>query len=74
MLSERSWRKVVAQAALGAGMRCVITYTSSTASEAFEGAERVFEDLPDTFTLDHLRAPPTAIAGSDVRNENYVLT
>ena len=30
------------QSALGADMRCIITYTSSTATEAFEGAERIF--------------------------------
>ena len=37
------------QAALGADMRCIITYTSSTATEAFEGAERIFcESHPDS--------------------------
>ena len=33
------------QAATGAGMRCMITYTSSTESEDFEGAERVVSAL-----------------------------
>lgn len=32
-------------AALAAGMRCIITYTSSTAGEAFPGAERVVAGL-----------------------------
>jgi hypothetical protein len=30
-------------------MRCIITYTSSTATEAFEGAERIFCES-DTFS------------------------
>jgi hypothetical protein len=34
-----------AQAALGAGMRCIITYTSSTKDQDFEGAERIMESL-----------------------------
>lgn len=33
------------QAALGAGMRCVITYTSSTKDQNFKGAERILEGL-----------------------------
>jgi hypothetical protein len=33
------------RAALAAGMRCIITYTASTASEAFPGAERVVASL-----------------------------
>ena len=32
-------------AALGAGMRCAITYTSSTSAQAFEGACCVLESL-----------------------------
>ncbi|MEW5300225.1 MAG: hypothetical protein WDW36_003170 [Sanguina aurantia] len=32
-------------AARGAGMRCIITYTSSTVSQAFPGAERIVCDL-----------------------------
>ena len=32
-------------AAKAAGMRCVITYTSSTKSEAFPGAERIVAEL-----------------------------
>ncbi len=63
-----------AQAALGAGMRCIVTYTSSTSEEEFEGAERVFGDLPEALTLDHLRAPPTAGSVSDSRREGHQLT
>ena len=63
-----------AQAALGAGMRCIITYTSSTSVEEFKGAERVFGDLPDALTLDHLRAPPTAGSVSDSRRKGHQLT
>jgi len=33
------------QAALGAGMRCVITYTPSTKSQAFPGADAIVHDL-----------------------------
>ncbi|KAK9915344.1 hypothetical protein WJX75_007896 [Coccomyxa subellipsoidea] len=33
------------KAALGAGMRCIITYTSSTKDQDFEGAERIMESL-----------------------------
>ncbi|PNH09094.1 Protein CbbY [Tetrabaena socialis] len=33
------------QAASGAGMRCIITYTPSTRSQAFPGAERIISDL-----------------------------
>ncbi|KAK9812782.1 hypothetical protein WJX72_003643 [[Myrmecia] bisecta] len=33
------------QAALGAGMRCVITYTTSTRSQEFPGAERIVASL-----------------------------
>ena len=33
------------RAALAAGMRCIITYTTSTAGEAFPGAERVVASL-----------------------------
>lgn len=35
------------RAALGAGMRCVVTYTPSTKEEPFEGAEVVIPDLGD---------------------------
>ena len=35
----------VPQAALGAGMPCLITYTRSTKSEDFEGATRIVESL-----------------------------
>lgn len=33
------------QAAQGAGMRCVITYTNSTAKQEFPGAEAVLASL-----------------------------
>jgi Haloacid dehalogenase-like hydrolase len=50
------------QAALGAGMRCMITCTSSTAREAFEGAERIFGESPELvlwrLIACHLLKPP----------------
>jgi len=48
----------LAQAATGAGMRCVITYTTGTASQDFAGAERIVGSLgddPPEVTLDSLR-------------------
>lgn len=33
------------QAAKGAGMRCMITYTSSTEDQDFDGAERILSQL-----------------------------
>lgn len=40
------------QAAVGAGMRCIITYTSSTKDQDFAGAERIMESLSaDNATL-----------------------
>ncbi|KAF6261761.1 HAD-like domain-containing protein [Scenedesmus sp. NREL 46B-D3] len=33
------------QAALGAGMRCIITYTPSTKQQEFAGAERIVQDV-----------------------------
>ncbi|CAL8465903.1 g5439 [Coccomyxa elongata] len=39
------------KAALGAGMRCIITYTSSTKDQDFEGAERIMEGLSDDANL-----------------------
>ena len=35
------------QAAKGAGMRCIITYTSSTDDQDFEGAERILSGLDE---------------------------
>ncbi len=32
-------------------MRCIITYTSSTKDQDFEGAERIMEGLADDATL-----------------------
>ncbi len=47
------------QAALGAGMRCIITYTSSTQEEAFTGAERIVEDVVrGGVTVEDLMQPP----------------
>ncbi|KAJ9504504.1 hypothetical protein QJQ45_030421, partial [Haematococcus lacustris] len=45
------------QAAAGAGMRCIITYTSSTAKEAFGGAERIVASLgfPANITVEELQ-------------------
>jgi beta-phosphoglucomutase-like phosphatase (HAD superfamily) len=34
-------------AAIGAGMRCIVTYTVSTKNQAFAGAERILENLGD---------------------------
>ncbi|KAK9820964.1 hypothetical protein WJX81_000960 [Elliptochloris bilobata] len=46
------------KAALGAGMRCVVTYTSSTCDQDFAGAERIIGSLgedPPQVTLADLR-------------------
>lgn len=43
-----------AQAALGAGMRCIITYTSSTSDQDFKGAERILSGFADHHTLEVL--------------------
>lgn len=56
------------QAAMGADMRCVITYTSSTRNQDFSGADRVVGSLGDV-TLDDLR---TAGRGADDRKEVQV--
>ena len=56
-------------AAMAAGMRCVITYTDSTAGEPFEGAERILADLasPAGFTAaDALAGPPAAVVDDRV--------
>mmetsp|Transcript_3181 Transcript_3181/g.7847 ORF Transcript_3181/g.7847 Transcript_3181/m.7847 type:complete len:193 (+) Transcript_3181:412-990(+) len=46
-------------AALGAGMQCIVTYTSSTKGEDFKGAKMVVSDLgadpPNCVTVDTLR-------------------
>ena len=44
------------QAALGAGMRCIITYTTSTSDQDFKGAERVLSGLTDEHSLKTLSA------------------
>lgn len=50
------------QAARGAGMRCVITYTSSTRDESFEGAERIVEDVVvGGVTVDNLMTAPAVV-------------
>jgi beta-phosphoglucomutase-like phosphatase (HAD superfamily) len=43
------------QAALGAGMACIITYTHSTRDQAFTGATRVVPDL-GAMTIQELQA------------------
>lgn len=35
-------------------MRCIVTYTTSTADEEFKGAERVLSGLADEHTLEAL--------------------
>eukprot|EP00271_Cylindrocystis_brebissonii_P008580 TRINITY_DN22970_c0_g2_i1.p1 TRINITY_DN22970_c0_g2~~TRINITY_DN22970_c0_g2_i1.p1 ORF type:complete len:353 (-),score=51.95 TRINITY_DN22970_c0_g2_i1:633-1670(-) len=45
------------QAALGAGMRCAITYTSSTKSQGFEGASAVYPDMGQVRLKDLLDLP-----------------
>eukprot|EP00245_Coleochaete_scutata_P003717 TRINITY_DN1556_c1_g1_i1.p1 TRINITY_DN1556_c1_g1~~TRINITY_DN1556_c1_g1_i1.p1 ORF type:complete len:109 (+),score=11.06 TRINITY_DN1556_c1_g1_i1:46-327(+) len=40
------------QAAVGANMRCIITYTSSTQSQAFSGASAVYPDLKNVSLQD----------------------
>ncbi len=42
------------QAAVGAGMRCIITYTSGTADQEFPGAERILSGFLDEHTLEAL--------------------
>jgi len=46
-------------AALGAGMQCIVTYTSSTKGEDFKGAKMVVSalgaDPPNCVTVDTLR-------------------
>lgn len=40
------------EAAKGAGMKCIITYTGSTKNQEFQGASAVFKDLENVdFTL-----------------------
>ena len=53
---------------MGADMRCVITYTSSTRNQDFSGADRVIGSLGEV-TLDDLR---TAGRGADDRKEMQV--
>ena len=44
------------QAALGAGMRCVVTYTDSTADQDFHGAEHIMAEFKaDTKLADLLK-------------------
>lgn len=42
------------QAALGAGMRCLVTYTNSTKSQKFDGAEYVVSSLSKSVPLSDL--------------------
>ena len=47
---------LVAQAALGAGMRCVVTYTDSTSDQEFHGAEHIMAEFKaDTKLADLLK-------------------
>lgn len=52
-------------AALGAGMRCIITYHSGTKAQVFEGAERIVGILNDgtkqTVELKELLAGPVPL-------------
>ena len=44
-------------AAIGAGMRCIVTYTSSSQSQSFAGAEKVMAELgeaPDKLSVQDL--------------------
>ena len=43
-----SAHSLLAQAATGAGMRCIITYTLNTKPGNFDGAERIVECLEGT--------------------------
>eukprot|EP01025_Chloroclados_australasicus_P068302 TRINITY_DN947_c0_g3_i3.p6 TRINITY_DN947_c0_g3~~TRINITY_DN947_c0_g3_i3.p6 ORF type:complete len:102 (-),score=15.52 TRINITY_DN947_c0_g3_i3:243-548(-) len=44
------------QAAIGAGMRCIVCYTHSTMAQEFEGAEAVFETLGENPPIVTLQA------------------
>eukprot|EP00878_Enallax_costatus_P014684 GHUV01015360.1.p1 GENE.GHUV01015360.1~~GHUV01015360.1.p1 ORF type:complete len:309 (+),score=93.91 GHUV01015360.1:313-1239(+) len=48
------------EAALGAGMRCIITYTPSTKQQAFTGADIIVHELGDNVTLADLQQKPAA--------------
>lgn len=50
------------EAALGAGMRCIITYTRSSQNQSFTGAEKVLPSLeePMPLTIDALLNPVQA--------------
>lgn len=56
------------QAALGAGMKCVITYTNSTAAQDFDGATSVLESLDGVGLSDLL-----LLAGASRATNNQVI-
>lgn len=49
------------QAALGAGMRCIITYTPSTKQQAFDGADIIVHEIGGNVSLADLRERPAAV-------------
>lgn len=56
------------QAALGADMPCIITYTPSTKSQPFEGAKAIFPELGDAPNVQVTARDLMAMAlGSDVK-------
>lgn len=44
------------QAAKGAGMRCMVTFTDSTRDQEFPGAEKIMQDLDDSVTVEAMKA------------------
>ena len=44
------------QAALGAGMRCMITFTESTRDQEFPDAEKVVQDIDESITIEAMKA------------------
>lgn len=68
MIQYTAWRDIPwlhcdLQAAKGAGMRCIITYTHSTKSQHFPGAERIVASLGDD---------PAEITVADLINNRVV--
>lgn len=49
------------QAALGAGMRCIITYTPSTKQQAFDGADIILHELGGNVSLRDLMERPATV-------------
>ncbi|KAK9818786.1 hypothetical protein WJX74_008854 [Apatococcus lobatus] len=44
------------QAAMDAGMRCLITFTDSTSSQEFVGAEKIVQDLDNSVTVQAMKS------------------